>query len=118
MNKVIRSPCINWNNYKSVFDIFRDTEVKIISIKETGAYTKQKEVTELCSVLANIIPYNGGLLASEYGLTAECEYKMFCDTDEHLTEGNYAETGGQRYRIIYAEPWNMGAVAILQRVTI
>ena len=118
MNKVIRSPCINWNNYKSAFDIFRDTEVKIISIKETGAYTKKKEVTELGSVLASIAPYNGGLLAKEYGLTAECEYKMFCDNNEHLTEGNYAEIHGQRYKIIYVEAWDMGAAVILQKVTV
>ena len=43
---------------------------------------------------------------------------MFCENNEHLTEGNYTEIHGQRYKIIYAEAWDMGAAVILQKVNI
>ncbi len=118
MDNMVRSPCINWNNYKNVFDIFRDTEIKIISIEETGSYTKTRTIKELCNITASIEPYNGGLAAKEYGLEKECQKRMFCEHNGYLTEGNYAEIGGQRYRIIYVEDWDSGATALLQAVRV
>lgn len=100
------------------FSRFYNTDVKLLEIKETGAYSKTRQVTELCSIKADIQPYNGGLLAKEYGLEAECQKRMFCENNEHLTEGNYTEIHGQRYKIIYAEAWDMGAAVILQKVNI
>lgn len=98
------------------FKRFYNTEVKLVRITETGAYTKTHQVKELCSIKADVQPYNGGLAAKEYGLEAECQKRIFCDNNENLTEGNYAQIGVQRYKIIYAEPWDMGAAAILQAV--
>lgn len=98
------------------FKRFYNTEVKLVSITETGAYTKTREVKELCSLKADLQPYNGGLLAKEYGLEAECQKRMFCDNNEYLTEGNYAEIYGDRYKILYVETWDAGAAAILQAV--
>ena len=99
------------------FKRFYNKDVKIISIKESGAYTKtQQAVTELCSFKADIQPYNGGLAAKDYGLEVECQKRMYCDCNDNLREGNYAEAGGQRYKIIYVENWDSGAVAILQAV--
>ena len=99
------------------FKRFYNKDVKIISIKESGAYTKTPQaVTELCSFKADIQPYNGGLAAKDYGLEVECQKRMYCDCNDNLTEGNYAETGGQRYKIIYVENWDSGAVVILQAV--
>lgn len=96
------------------FKRFYTSEVKIVSIRETGAYTKTQTVTELCSFKADVQPYNGGLLAKEYGLEAECQKRMFCDKNEHITEGNYAEILGQKYKIIYVTNWDFGAAAILK----
>ena len=99
------------------FKRFYNKDVKIISIKESGAYTKTPQaVTELCSFKADIQPYNGGLAAKDYGLEVECQKRMYCDFNDNLTEGNYAEAGRQRYKIIYVENWDSGAVAILQAV--
>lgn len=98
------------------FKRFYTTEVKLVSITETGAYTKTQTVKELCLIKADVQPYNGGLAAKEYGLEKECQKQMFCDNNEYLTEGNYAEIYGNRYKIIYVEPWDMGAAAILQEV--
>ncbi len=100
------------------FKRFYTQEVKLLEITETGAYTKTQTVRELCSLKADVQPYNGGLAAKDYGLETECQKRMFCDNNEHLTEGNYAETGGGRYKIIYAEPWDMGAVVILRKVIV
>lgn len=100
------------------FKRFYNTDVKLLEIKETGVYTKTHTVTELCSIKADIQPYNGGLAAKDYGLEVECQKRMFCNNNEHLTEGNYAEISGQRYRIIYVDAWDMGAAAVLQMVTI
>lgn len=91
-------------------------DVKVIQIKETGAYSKTQTVTELCSFKADVQPYNGGLAAKDYGLEIECQKRMFCDNNVHLTEGNYVETDSKRYRIIYVEEWNSGATVLLQLV--
>jgi len=100
------------------FERFYNTDVKLLEIKETGVYSKTRQVKELCEVMADVQPYNGGLLAKEYGLEAECQKRMFCDNNEHLTEGNYAEIHGQRYKIIYVDAWDMGAAVVLQKVTV
>ena len=84
------------------FKRFYNKDVKIIEIKETGgAYTKTHQVRELCAFKADIQPYNGGLAAKDYGLEVECKKRMYCDYNDNLAEGNYAETEGQRYKIIY-----------------
>lgn len=100
----------------SVFSRFYNKDVTVISITETGAYTKTKEVKELCTFKADIQPYNGGLAAKEYGLEIECQKRMYCDYNENVTAGNYVETGGERYIIIYVEHWDSGSTAILQAV--
>lgn len=100
------------------FSRFYNTDVKLIKIKVTGAYSKTSTVTELSSIKADVQPYNGGLAEKEYGLVEECQLRMFCDNNEHISVGNYAQIHGQRYRIIYSAPWNFGAVVILQRVTV
>lgn len=100
------------------FKRFYTTDVKLLKIKETGTYTKTQEVKELCSVKADVQPYNGGLAEKEYGLKVECQKRMFCECNDNLTEGNYAEISGKRYRIIYVEDWDSGATAILQAVII
>lgn len=100
------------------FSRFYNTDVKLLKITETGAYSKTRTVTELCSIMADVQPYNGGLLAKEYGLETECQRRMFCDNNKNISVGNYAEIHGQRYKIIYSAPWNFGAIVILQRVTV
>ena len=100
------------------FKRFYNTDVKIISIKETGAYTRTQTVTELCSFKADVQPYNGGLASKEYGLEAECQKRMICEHNGCLTEGNYAQIGRQRYKIIYVEDWDSGMSALLQAVRV
>lgn len=98
------------------FKRFYTSDVTVIKVKETGAYTKTQTVTKLASFKADIQPYNGGLAAKDYGLEVECQKRMFCEHNGYLTEGNYVETGGQRYKIIYVEDWDSGAMVILRAV--
>ena len=98
------------------FSRFYNTDVTIINITESGAYTRTQTVTELCSFKADTQPFSGGLLAKEYGLEEECQKRMYCDRNEHLIAGNYAQISGRRYRIIYVEEWDSYAAAILQEV--
>lgn len=98
------------------FKRFYNTDIKLLEIKEVGVYSKTHTVTELCSIKADVQPYNGGLAEKEYGLVEECQLRVFCDNSEHISVGNYAEIHGQRYKIIYSAPWNFGAVVILQKV--
>lgn len=58
------------------FSRFYNTDVKLLKITETGAYSKTRTVTELCEVKADVQPYNGGLAAKEYGLEAECQKRV------------------------------------------
>ncbi len=88
----------------------------MFEITETGVYTKTQTVRELCSFKADVQPYNGGLASKNYGLEVECQKRMFCDCNEYVTEGNYVEIAGKRYKIIYAENWDSGSAAILQLV--
>ena len=100
------------------FRRFYNTDVKLLKIKKTGAYSKTSAVKELGSIKADVQAFNGGLAEKEYGLAEECQLRVFCDNNEHISVGNYAEIYGQRYRIIYTAPRSFGAVVILQKVTV
>lgn len=67
----------------------------------------------LCSVNADIQPYEGGLSEKDFGFSVNRKFKMYCGERDEVREGNYAEFDGKRYRIISVERWNMGIAAIL-----
>lgn len=99
------------------FNAFYDVNVNICSVKSGSGYSNRgiTKETQLAAFTVDLQPYNGGLAEKQYGLTVKCQYRMFCDTCEHITEGNYVEYGGKLYRIVYAAKWKYGDVAILKR---
>ncbi|MBQ2663075.1 MAG: hypothetical protein IJG16_02895 [Clostridia bacterium] len=99
------------------FKAFYDTQVKIIKITTGGGYSDRgnKKTEELCSIMCDIQCFNGGLAEREYGLTDTSQYRMFSDTCEHITEGNFIEFAGELYKIVYKEKWTYGDMAILKR---
>lgn len=100
------------------FERFYNKTAKIIKIETGSGYSDRgrETVTELAGLKADIQPYGGGLAEKEYGLSEECQMRMFCNNSEHLTVGNYVESGGIRYRIIHVEVREMGAEVLLKFV--
>lgn len=100
------------------FEEFYVTDARIISIKETGGYSDTQQITELCTLKADIQSYGGGLAENEYGLSVECQKRMYCDRNDNLTEGNYVEANDKRYKIVYVDTNDMGTMALLREVRI
>ena len=100
------------------FEEFYAADVRIISIKETGGYLDTQQITELCTLKADIQSYGGGLAEKDYGLTVECQKRMYCVQNDNLTEGNYAEANGKRYKLVYVDTDDMGAMALLREVRV
>lgn len=98
----------------SQFKRFYTTDISVIKITQTGAYSRTETVTELCTTKADVQPYNGGLAQKEYGLSIECQKRIYCDCNENIVAGNYIDVKGERYRIVYVENWELGAMAILE----
>ena len=100
------------------FERFYNKSVKIIKIETGSGYSDRgrETITELAELKADIQPYGGGLAEKEYGLSEECQFRLFCNNNEHLTVGNYVESGGIRYKIIYIAVRDMGAEVLLQFV--
>lgn len=98
------------------FERFYDTEIEIVKIKKGSGYSDRgRENTEvLKKIICDIQSFNGGLAANEYGLSVECQYRIFANSSPYITEGNYARIADKLYKIIYAADWNFGKVAILQ----
>lgn len=99
------------------FNAFYDENVSICSVKSGSGYSDRgvKKKEQLASLTVDLQPYNGGLAEKQYGLTVECQYRMFSDTCEHITEGNFIEFAGELYKIVYKEKWTYGDMAILKR---
>ncbi len=101
------------------FERFYNTEVKIIKKTESGGYTrKSHEVEELCTVKADIQPYGGGLAEKEYGFTVECQKRMFCADNPHITEGVYAIADNIKYKVVSVVSRSGGMTVLLQRVIV
>lgn len=100
------------------FEEFYAADVRIISIKETGGYSDTQQITELCTLKADIQSYGGGLAEKDYGLTVECQKRMYCVQNDNLAEGNYAEANGKRYKLVYVDTDDMGAMALLREVRV
>lgn len=100
------------------FSRFYNTDVWILKITTGQGYSDRGEEikTELAAIKADIQPRGGGLSEKNYGLSEDYQARMFCDNNEHIAVGNYAEADGQRYRIIYVAPWEFGAEVLLQFV--
>ena len=43
---------------------------------------------------------------------------MYCVQNDNLNEGNYAEANGKRYKIVYVDTDDMGALALLREVRV
>lgn len=95
------------------FKTFYESEIRILSITEQGVYEKKRIETELGKISADIQPYSGGLAETEYGYRDSCVYRMFCDNDDIIKTGNYAEYNGKIYRMTYVLTGKLGAEVLL-----
>lgn len=99
---------------KEAFSRFYKTPVKIFRIKHGSSYQKEAQTERVCSVLADLQPYGGGMEEKQFGLEVKRGLKMYCGDCSEITEGGYAEADGRKYRIISVERRNMGIVAVLE----
>lgn len=95
------------------FKKFYESKIRILSITEQGVYEKKRTQTELGTVYADVQPYSGGLAEAEYGYSDSCVYRMFCDNDDIIKAGNYAEYNGKIFRMTYVSAGKLGAEVLL-----
>lgn len=100
---------------KKAFSRFYTTAVEIYRIKSNSTYYEPAKTELVCSVLADIQPYESGLHEEEYGLRVERMMKMYCEECGDVREGNYASADGEIYRIKSVKRWNMGIEALLEK---
>lgn len=106
----------------SAFDVFNNAHIEVYAVKKAAnnGYISKDEVKEtretLAELDADIQPYSGGLAEKEYGLTVNCEKRMYCAPCVYIREGNFIKDGEEHYKILYAESWELGAVAVLGKV--
>lgn len=101
---------------KKAFARFYKTPVEIYRLSSGSDYSSSAERELVCSVLADIQPFSGELSDMEYGLDAKRRFKMYCADCEGISEGGYVKVDGVFYQITYAERWEMGIAAVIERV--
>lgn len=94
--------------YKNTFDVLKIT-------RGTG-YDRSEKLEKLCTLTGDLQPYGGGLAQTEYGLSIDCNMRLFCGENEHIKTGNHIEANGLRYRIEYAANRSLGMLALLKGV--
>ena len=97
------------------FDGFYNTEVKILSPLNDGAYSGSEEVLEKYSILADVQPYTGTMREKEYGFSDAVKKKIYYK-DEEINNGDYAVIGDIKYRVVYTEKRTLGSMAVLEEV--
>lgn len=95
------------------FERFYNTEVRIVSIVETGAYSKTRTETELLTINADVQPFSesrlsGSLTDEEYGMRSDARFKMFCNKADEIVTGNYARFNNKLCRILDVSEWEFG----------
>lgn len=104
-------------NLKNEFArIFYNDSIEVIKITRGTGYDRSERLERLCTIKGDLQPYGGGLAQSEYGLTIECNMRLFCAENEHIKTGNHIEVNGLRYRIEYAVNRGLGMYALLKGV--
>lgn len=102
--------------------IFVNTDIYIMK-KSPAGHGYGADETEAWTVVgtakADMQPYNGGLAQKEYGLSAECQKRLYTEPCPDITEGAgiafSAEDTQPEYDVIYAEHWEAYTMAILKR---
>lgn len=97
-------------------EVFYNTEFEVIKITRGTGYDRSERIERLCVLKGDLQPYGGGLAQKEYGLTAECSMRLYCNKNEHIRTGNHIEANGLRYRIEYAVNRGLGMLALLRGV--
>ena len=100
-----------------MWSTFDNSYVRIVKITRSEGLIKNPVETEISTIKADVQPYNGGLAQKEYGLTEECQKRMYYKNNPAVTEGNSCYVDDVLYDIIYVEEWETGTVAVLKRVT-
>lgn len=100
----------------NAFSQFYDKDVKLIKETKTGITTITTSVTVIAEFKADVQDYNGGLAQEEYGLTVECQKRMYCNDNECLKEGIHADIDNKRYLIQYVKRTDLGVSVLLKEV--
>ncbi len=99
----------------SPFERFYKIPVQIGKLTGGSGYIDSEKKFELLDeIRADVQPYSGGLAQNEYGFDIQCQYRMYCAQNGHLTEGNVALIKGERHLIVYVSSWEIGVEALLE----
>lgn len=85
---------------------------------DEDSYDPTPQWKNIGELKADIQPYSGGLAQKEYGLTVECQKRIYTSRSELLYEGVYVrmaeEAEEPEYICMYAEHWDDYTMAILK----
>lgn len=104
-------PVTSRNN---LFKRFYNTDVTVVQIKKDD-YSGEMEKKSLNSFKADVQPYSGGKAYEKYGAQIECQFRMFCNTEDNIEVKNHVEISGEIYEITYIARWDMGLEVMLKR---
>lgn len=98
------------------FAVFDNTLAEVGEYIEGGGYDEPDgEYVVLGETGGDLQPYSGGLAHEEYGLSVTVEKRIFCAGGDLLKAGRILKANGEEYEIVYAEPWELGTVALLKK---
>ena len=132
---------MNWDKYKSAFDIFKNITVKILRKNDYDDYENTYTLEEIGTVTGDMQSYSGSLAERDYGLSIECQKKFYCDSalisdaryglildsgavleltvpigGGTVQEQIYVITDVQTFEIVYAAEYELGLAVLLKEV--
>ena len=107
---------MNWDNYKSAFDIFHDTQAQIIGKDNYNSLWNTYDTIEHGTVNGDLQFYSAELAEKDFGLSVECQKKFYCSHNDIAKVGRYLVIDTQKYRIEYVAESKFGLTLLLKEV--
>ena len=96
------------------YNEFYVTEVTILSVTESGGYSKAKQTTELGTMMVDLQPVSGPMVSKDYGLDFDIQFKMFSDNSDWLVNNNFVKYDNKLYKIVKVAKWPIGTMCLLK----
>jgi len=77
--------------------MFKDTVIKIYSTPDPDSYIK--------SIDADIQPFSKSIVFED-GYQIDITRRLFCDTDDSITEDSYVEFANNKYKVMEIKKWD------------
>ena len=107
---------VNWNNYKSAFDTFCDTQAQVIGKGNYNSLWNTYDIKEYGTINGDLQFYSAELAGKDFGLSVECQKKFYCQNNDVVEVGRYLVIDSRKYRIEYVAESKLGLTLLLREV--